>query len=195
MSFRVLLNTSLALTTGNLWVWVFNMTFNQSPRNAAVDKYVLNMNRSFRWRLVWSFDLLLRNWYVSSSSDTLPPNLQGCKGFPSVSSCVSTPEAAPLHTYVARTLTHEPMHTQILESPDVCFHRHQADSCTLNPKNAICWCDSEARGNGVCAHVRGAAPGCSDTAFTSTLLPTDYTNGNSDRLSLCGLGLRSVLAL
>lgn len=47
MSFRVHLNTNLALATGNLWVCVFNMTCNKSPRNAAVDKYVINMNGGF----------------------------------------------------------------------------------------------------------------------------------------------------
>lgn len=75
----------------------------------------------------------------------------------------------------------------------MCAFRHQADSCTLNPKNAVCWCYSEARGNGVCARVRDgrehaslaeATPGCSDTALTSTLLPAGYTNGNSDRTVL-----------
>ena len=86
-----------------------------------------------------------------------------------------------LHTCMCYTgtLTHEHMHTQILGSPDVCFHRHQPDSCTLNPKNAACWCYSEAHRNGVHARMRDgrahvslaeATPGCPDTAFTSTLL-------------------------
>lgn len=65
--------------------------------------------------------------------------------------CVSTPEAAPLHMYVLHTNTYTRyMHTHIVESPDICFHRHQADSGILNPNNAFCWFYSEACENGGC---------------------------------------------
>lgn len=101
---------------------------------------------------------------------------------------MSTPEAAPLHMCYTQNLTHEHMHTHTVESPDMCFHRHQADSGILNPNNAFCWFYSEACENGGCdgreyVSLAEATPGLLGTVSNS-LIPTDYTNENLDRMVL-----------
>lgn len=110
------------------------MTFNKSPRNAAVDNYVINTNRGFRWRLICSFDHLLGNW---QSLVFLTRSLQILKGVKPLRMPARMCLHQRLHLYTCmcyiQTHTHEYMHTQILEYSDVCFHRHQADSGILNP--------------------------------------------------------------
>lgn len=148
------------------------MTFNKSPRNAAVDNYVINTNRGFRWRLICSFDHLLGNW---QSLVFLTRSLQIFKGVKPLRMPARVCLHQRLHLYTCmcytQTHTHEYMHTQILESSDVCFHRHQADSGISNPDHAFCWCYSEACGNGGCDGRESMSAWLKLLQVSQTLLP------------------------
>lgn len=201
MSFRVLLNTSLALATGNLWVWVFNMTFNKSPRNTAVDNYVINTSRGFRWRLICSFDPLLGSW------ESLVPLTCSLQSFTSASSCVSTPEATPLHMYVlhTNTYTRTHAHTHI-------FWNHQMSAFT-DTKLILASRTPRTLCAGVTRQPVGMVPGmmAGSTSAWLKLLQVPQTPScqysaprwlheceswqDSSWLSLRGLGLYSILAL
>lgn len=192
MSFRVLLNTSLALATGNLWVWVFNMTFNKSPRNTAVDNYVINTSRGFRWRLICSFDPLLGSW---ESLVPLTRSLQIFKAERALQVPAHVCLHLRLHLYTCmcytRTHTHEHMHTHtyfgitrcpLSQTPSWFWHLEPQERCVLewlgNPWE---WCLVWWQG----VHRPGWS--CSRSLrhrVVNTLLPTDYMNVNLDRIVL-----------
>lgn len=149
------------------------MTFNKSPRNAAVDNYVINTNRGFRWRLICSFDHLLGNW---QSLVFLTRSLQILKGVKPLRMparvCLPTPEAAPLHMYVLHTNAYTWIHAhtnfRILrcmfsQTPSWFWH--------LEPNNAFYWCYSEACGNGSCDGRESMSAWLKLLQVSQTLLP------------------------
>lgn len=170
------------------------MTFNKSPRNAAVDNYVINTNRGFRWRLICSFDHLLGNW---QSLVFLTRSLQIFKGVKPLRmpARVPTPEAAPLHMYVLHTNTYTWIHAhtnfRILrcmfsQTPSWFWHL-EPQSCLLLVLLRNLW-EWWLRWQREYVSLAEATPGLSDTV-TNSLIPADYTNGNLDRMVLGSLSM------
>lgn len=118
------------------------MTFNKPPRNTAADNYVINMNMGFRWHFIYIFDLLHGN---HQPLIPLRPSFQISKAV----KALEVPTHACLHvrlylntcSYMLHmTHTHEHMHTQLLESPDVCFHSHNTGPGILTPQERCLSC-------------------------------------------------------
>lgn len=212
MSFRVLLNTSLALATGNLWVWVFNMTFNKSPRNTAVDNYVINTSRGFRWRLICSFDPLLGSW---ESLVPLTRSLQIFKAERALQVPAHVCLHLRLHLYTCmcytRTHTHEHIHTNTRAHTHT-FWNHQMSAFT-DTKLILASRTPRTLCAGVIRQPVGMVPGMMAGSISAwlKLLQVPQTPScqysaphwlheceswqDSSWLSLRGLGLYSILAL